>query len=155
MSDTDTRRTEEPEGPSWFEREALQLLKRSIDTGIDANKDALRMMRELDKGNGVRHEALLKALKDVLVAIKGEPKPPPEYPLARIGDWLEKRPAYIQNAVAVGAVLICLQLVGALYEKVTGHAPPQVTVPTSIVSVAGASTASPPEESTPTPTTTE
>lgn len=122
-------------GPSWFEKEALQLLKRSIDTGIDANKDALRTMRELDKGAVSRHGELVTALRDLLVAIKGEPKPPPSYPLARMGEWLERRPAYIQNGVAVGGVIVCLQLVGALYERLTGHAPPQVTVPTSIVSV--------------------
>jgi len=124
--------------PSWFEQEALKLLSKSIDSGLLANKEVVTAIRAMDVGQETRHAELLKA-------IKGEPKPAPTYPMARFGDWLEKRPQYIQNAFGIGVVIVGLQLVGALYEKVTGHAPPQVTVPTSIVSSAGALTIPPSE----------
>ena len=81
---------------------------------------------------------LRRAVQDVDSAVEDAAKAPPG-PVSRLASWVSSLPMLVQVAVALAGV----QLVGAVYERLTGHAPPQVTVPASVSSVVQTTDAAP------------
>ena len=64
-----------------------------------------------------------------------------------VSSWLArtlgKLPASVQSALALGTMYLVMQLGGAVFERLTGHAPPQPTQPVSEAATATAHTDTP------------
>ena len=97
-----------------------------IPEGVSAD---VKYMAQVYEG-GVRQ--ILRDGQKTRAMLRGQARRVPVGPVARLFAAFEKWPGPVQNALSVMAALIVLQLVGAAFQKITGQAPPQVTVPTHV-----------------------
>ncbi len=84
---------------------------------------------------------IVREIRSLRTEIKG--RRDSEGVVGRAFDWFEKLPKAVQLGAAIILSQIALQWSGAIYQKVTGVIPPQVTIPT-FVTGAAAGTSLPP-----------